>query len=209
MSPVLQIVVASGGAFVSTNLDTFWLLVSVQAHSERGARSVAAGYVAATVLVGFLAWLGSAGLEVLSPRQIDYLGLIPLAMGLYRGWALLRRQSDPVASASWSPTFSGVFAMTLAQSADNFAVLASLFADTRTSLELTVMVTIVVCAIVWSGMAHWVGNHRLVAPRLRRIARFLLPALLIAVGLHLLADTEVDQPEPARIGAASVVRVVA
>jgi len=196
MSPVVQIVGASCAAFASTSLDTFWLLVSLYATSQRGSRGVPAGYLAATALVGALAWLGSSALEILSVRQIDYLGLIPLAMGLYRGWRLFAPQSDRAASPSWNPTFSGVFVMTLSQSADNFAVLASLFADTRKSLELTALVAIGICAVAWSALAHWVGTHRAVAPRLRKIARFLLPVLLIAVGLHLLADTEVDEPLP-------------
>jgi cadmium resistance protein CadD (predicted permease) len=198
MSPVVQIIGVSCAAFVSTNLDTFWLLISLYASSERGSRALTVGYLAATALVGVLAWLGSSALEILSARQIDYLGLIPLGMGIYRGWALFAPQSGQVDSPPpWRPTFSSALVMTLSQSADNFAILASLFADTRASLELTAGIAIAVCAIAWSALAHWVGTHRLVAPRMRRIARFLLPVLLIAVGLHLLADTAVDEPQDA------------
>jgi cadmium resistance protein CadD (predicted permease) len=204
MSPVVQIAGASFAAFASTNLDTFWLLVSLYAESTRRSRHIPAGYLAATALVSALAWLGSAALEILPAREIDYLGLIPLGMGLYRGWALFAPHSDPPASPSWHPTFASVFAMTLSQSADNFAVLASLFADTRASLELTAVVTVAACAIAWCSLAFWVGTHRVVAPRLRKVARLLLPVLLIAIGLHLLADTEVDEPtdaQPPGIGA--------
>jgi cadmium resistance protein CadD (predicted permease) len=196
MLDVLHISAVSLVAFAATNVDNLWLLVALLARGG-APRPIGFGYFAATVLVSCVAWAASAGLEQIPPRWIDWLGIIPIALGLARVREALGPESDDLPP----PRAQGAFALTLSQSADNLAVLASLYADARRSLEPAIFTTVACAALLLCALAVRIAHYpRLQAP-LHRVARRALPFVLVAVGLHLLADTSTDEPDaPSGVG---------
>lgn len=193
-SELFQILSVSVAAFVATNIDVFWLLVALYAEHARTTWAVTTGYVAATILVASVAWAASSVLELMPPHLIDYLGIIPIALGLARARALLSPSGRAERGRVSALPGLGSFALTLSLSADNFAVLASLFADARRSLEPAIFLCVAACAVGWSLAAHWLCRRAPLAGPLRQVSRILLPALLFVVGCHLLLDTATNEP---------------
>jgi cadmium resistance protein CadD (predicted permease) len=199
MLDVLHISAVSLVAFAATNVDNFWLIVALLARGG-APRPIGLGYWTATLFVSGAAWAASAGLEQIPARWIDWLGVVPIALGIARLRDALRPVTEEPAAA---PRAHGAFALTLAQSTDNLAVLASLYADARRSLEPAIFTTIAVAALGLCIVAVRIAHHpRLQAP-LRRVARRALPFLLVAVGAHLLADASTDEPAPPSAAAVS------
>ena len=97
MLDILHISVVSIVAFAATNLDNFWLLVALHARGDR-ATQIAVGFLAATLVVSTAAWAASAGIERIPPQWIDYLGIVPLAMGLMRARDLFRPEVSEAAA---------------------------------------------------------------------------------------------------------------
>lgn len=196
MRALVQIIAVSVAAFASTNFDTLSLLVALHGEARRAAGRIAAGYLSATLLVALLAWAASSGLELLPLRWLDYLGVIPIALGVKRARELWLPKPAAGAQPPHASSALAVATLTLSQSVDNFAVLASLFADTRESLEPVIFASVVACALGLDALARWLAHSAPAARAIRRASRFLLPAALLAVGVHLLMDATTEEPEP-------------
>ena len=192
MSPSVQIVGIATAAFVSTSLDNFALLIGLFAAPDFRPRRVAVGYLVASWAVAAAAWGGSKLVELLPVADLGFLGVVPLALGIQRVFVLLRSPADvakPVPAAGGA----GVSALlTLSQSADNTLVYLALFGDSAKALDPIVFATLVVCAAVCCASALWLARRSPLAGPLRRAMRFVMPFLLIAVGVYVLADTVTD-----------------
>src|SRR5262245_7088720 len=117
MSATIQILAVSVAAFASTNVDALFLLIALYAAAEREALRISLGYIAPTVGVAALAWASSSALEQLPTRWLDYLGVIPIGLGLARARDLVlppRAGAAPPVSVSFRITVLA----TLAQSPD-------------------------------------------------------------------------------------------
>jgi cadmium resistance protein CadD (predicted permease) len=150
--------------------------------------------------------VASSGLEQFPPRWIDYLGVVPIAMGIARARVWFRPPS-PQSEVGLGPQSARTsFLLALSQSADNLAVFASLYADARRALEPAIFLTNGVCSVALCGGTAWLATHPRLEGPLRRLSQRLLPLLLIAVGCHLLLDASTDEPDlaPQRAAPAAV-----
>ncbi len=188
----LQILGMGLVAFVSTSIDNLGVLVAFFAARELDPRSVWAGYLAIAFGVAGAAWAASR-LAVLLPAQyLGYIGIVPLLLGVRSAWQLRRPEPRVVVAP---PKVAGALAValvTLAQSADNLIVYVSLFADSASKLKPTLFAALVGSAAVWCSLGFWLGRRSLLADPLRRVMRFALPVLLMAVGAYILRDTLTD-----------------
>lgn len=130
------------------------------------AASLAASLLALAIPAGYLRWLG----------------LVPVALGV----AMLLRK----ARAEQTPSASGllaVTAVTIANGADNVAVYVPLFA-TRSAGAVAVMAAVFAIALaLWCLGARWLVRHPAAGAPLRRWGPRLVPWLLVALGLWILA----------------------
>lgn len=194
MSEVLITVGVGVAAFVSTNLDNLFLLMAMMKGSSLGARAVVLGYGSAMALVLAVGTLGSYAGDLVADAWLRYLGLIPLAMGVWRLWDL-RRGVDPNAKES-APSQAGgaasVFGVMLANSGDSLGVFTSLMSETSELLVLVIFATALAMSGLWVAAARWLVEHPALAPHLRRLDRYLVPILLLAIGIYILSDTATD-----------------
>ena len=193
MSPAELISIASVTtvAFVATNVDNLFLLVAYLS-AARSSRSVYVGFVAAIVSVLLLGWASQRLDAFLEPSWLRFLGLVPLAMGLYR-LVNGRGGSEAVAEASAGPASAvGVGVVTLTNAGDSLGVFVPLFADSEDRFGALIFAVGVAWALLWCSVARWLESHRSLGGALRTAAPRALPWLLIALGLYILADTPTD-----------------
>jgi cadmium resistance protein CadD (predicted permease) len=212
---MLELAAATGAAavaFVATSLDNLILLVGFFAEESYPRRKVVAGYVAAVLVVGLVAFGVSAAAHRAPHEFLGYLGIIPIGLGVHHAVALvsarrtaggggsgegLARPEKSVAphSATRGVAVSVALVM-LAAGGDSLATFMALFADTRADLAIPVLLAIGGTALIWSGLAAWLVSHPRIVRIVRRFGPYFLPILLIAIGLFILADTPSDVDLP-------------
>lgn len=85
-----------------------------------------------------------------------------------------------------------VAALTIANGGDTNAVLLPLFAETADALVWVLAGTLVAMAVLWFGIAMAIAKQTWVQRTLPRVERWLVPALLIVVGLYIVVNTSTD-----------------
>jgi cadmium resistance protein CadD (predicted permease) len=192
VSEVLIIAGVAIAAFVSTNLDNLFLLMGMLGGSRTHTRDVAFGYGLSMSLVLAVGLAGSYAADWTAQGWLRYLGLIPLAMGLWRLRALLPGNAHEVEATVARTGALPVFSTMLANSGDSLGVFTALMSETAEPLVPVIIATVLAMVCVWAFAARWVVAHPAFGPHLRRLDRFLVPALLIALGLYILTDTATD-----------------
>jgi cadmium resistance protein CadD (predicted permease) len=193
MEEVLEIVGVALTAFVSTNTDNLVLLSMLLGQRGQRGLPVLSGYAAAMAALALLGIAVARLADELPDAALGYLGLIPLAMGLVR---LRRALLPPSAAEAHAPGralgFAGVAVLMLSNGSDTLGVLLPLFAETPEPLTYVIALTVVSASLFWFALARAIGRHPWVRARLVAVERWLVPILLIMVGLYILVDTPTD-----------------
>jgi cadmium resistance protein CadD (predicted permease) len=87
-------------------------------------------------------------------------------------------------------SFLTVTAVTFSNGGDNIGVYTPMFAKYNSIAEITILVTIfMVMTGVWCIAAYYLVNHPLIASKIRRIGHFVLPFILIGLGIYILVGS--------------------
>lgn len=184
---LLAIFAVTGGGFVATNLDNLLILVGlISAGADR--RSALLGFLsAASAVFAFCAVAGALG-GLLNPGLVGYLGIVPLGMGLLLAWRAVRGNAHlPEVSGSGSAFF-----LTLSNSGDSVALFVPLLAETERESVLLLVGTYLVFVLAWAALAHHLVRHPALGRRLGASSRWLLPCIMIGVGVYVLLNTTTD-----------------
>lgn len=181
--------------FASTNIDdlvvlTFLFLASRAAGKPRPWQVVAGQCAGIAVLVASAA-VAALGLVLVPARWVGVLGLVPLAIGLWKLIGAMRRAPGS-GSPSVAAGITGVIGLAIINGGDNIALYAPLFR----SLEMgEVLVTLAVFAGmvgVWCAAAAWLGSHLAAVAAIRRFSPRLTPVVFIAIGAVILARSVIQ-----------------
>jgi cadmium resistance protein CadD (predicted permease) len=176
--------------FAGTHVDDLLLLLSFFAdHNVPRSAIVGGQYIGVTLLLlGGL--LCSEIAVILPPLYLRLLGLIPLAIGLFKLQALFRRHladaNEPPPSSNHGRNMMSVASLTLTSGGDNLGVYLPFFATHSPRARLLIVVVFLFMTAVWCFAAHWLAHHRLLQPVIRRWGSRLLPVVLVLLGLHIL-----------------------
>ncbi|MCU1459325.1 MAG: cadmium transporter [Actinomycetia bacterium] len=182
---VLALIPIAVGAFVATNLDDLVILTALFGSKQLSTAQIALGqYLGIAVLVGVSA-AAAAGLAAVPGRWVGLFGVVPLALGI-RGLVTAEHDEIPVIASS---TF-GVFAVVLADGADNVAVYVPLFSTSAWHMVVYVAVFAVLVA-VWLFLGAFVASRDAVVRLIERWGRWIIPAVFIVIGVVLLVGVVV------------------
>lgn len=187
-------------AFASTDIDDLFLLAAFFADARLRRRSIVMGQylgISALVLVSALAALMALDIPA---GWVALLGLVPLLLGLSKLRALRvsapgieeeseahRFQDQEHHAERWlHSTVLAVASVTVANGADNVAVYVPLFATSFESIA-TYMLTFAVMTGVWCALGYLLVNNRVLGGVIRRSGNVILPIVLIALGIYILA----------------------
>ena len=192
VSDIGLLIAVAAIAFVSTNIDNLLVLTALLAASPMRTLPVLAGYGAASLFVVAVAWLAAGLGDLLDTRYVGLLGLVPVALGLRGLSVVIRGQAD---STTYHPTSAGAWStatVIVPLSGDSIAVYLPLIADTHAALQGAVVITLLTGTIVLAAAARSLVARPSVQSRIGRLGERIMPWLMIAVGVHVLADTPTD-----------------
>lgn len=202
MDSLLSTLAIAIAAFASTNIDDLFLLSTLFVDSEFRTLSVIVGQflgMSVLVLISILAALFTIAI----PRGwIGLLGFAPLFLGINRLWKLLNGGSEKSLTTSNGRDFVGKervrFAwarsevllatlLTVANGGDNLSLYIPLFSVRPGSIPFYASVFALMTAL-WCLFGYHLTSHRLWRDRLKRYGRFVIPFILIAIGLNVLRE---------------------
>lgn len=193
---MLTIVAASAVTFLATSLDNLLLLVGFHTSGTLRRSVIALSYGGAVAVVIALSFVLASAADDALPFSLGYLGLAPILIGIHHGVLAFRTERASEApeegSARTAVGFVSVFATMLANSGDSLLVFTALLGDTRSRLDVVVVLTLLGMTLAWTWIAGWLTAHPRLQEPLKGFARFGLPILLIGVGLYILTDSPTD-----------------
>ena len=193
MPEVVTAVIIATLAFAATNLDILILLVAVMASPDVRKLPVSLGFLCAMAVVVAISLGLGVTLAQLEPGQLRWLGLVPLAVGVFMGGRLLLKgQRGEDRSPSSSAVFWTTLVLTFVHSVDSLVVYGPLFAETKQSNLVAMLCTISILAFGAIFLAVWLTTHPKLRSILQKAAPVAIPVLLILIGTYILLDTPTD-----------------
>jgi cadmium resistance protein CadD (predicted permease) len=172
----------------ATNLDN--LLLVLASARRTGARSAAMVFFGTLAAVIVLAMLISMGVDLVMPRFLAWIGLVPLSMGLYELWPRAAA-GEPEAGIGRSAALSLLFPLA-ANSMDTLLVQTILFSDFSSRYHPAALAGAVGAAGLLAAAAIVILSRQGHAERWMSVAARVRPWLLIAVGVLIFMDTGFD-----------------
>lgn len=197
MIAILTVTVAT---FVGTALDNLLLLTLLRLAGVPG-RQVAAGFLLGSLVILALCAAGTALAVVMPVHRVGLLGVIPLSIGAIGLLAAARRRDSApeVAADGGAGGALGIATTQIASSFDTLAAFLPLFADTVRPQGLVIALGFSVMSVTWLALSGRLARMRGASALIRPFERVVRPAVLVLVGLYILADTptdvELDAPE--------------
>lgn len=192
MLNVFSIVWPAATVFASTNLDDLVVVASFFSEPKARWRNVVGGQFIGMGALVFASALGAIGALTLSRGFIAYLGIAPVAAGLYRLWRVRQpdvRECGPAAHDRRERRLDPITVaiVTMANGADNLSVYVPFFA--KAPSHIMVYVATFACLTgLWCLAGFLLVNHTVFSSAIRRISRVILPIVMIIIGLSLLTD---------------------
>jgi cadmium resistance protein CadD (predicted permease) len=197
MNSMLAIIPVTAAAYVATNLDNFILLVALLGRYRQHTVNVVAGFFVCTLIFAVVAlWIGMAA-NFVPVQYLGFLGFVPVVMGVYE---LIRlRRGGAQVTETEKESFDGakkVFMTTLssqlANGTDTVVVFSVLFIDSVPAADFLTILTIAVMAFIFLCVGVYAVRHPTLSRRIDRYAHRVMPFVLIAVGLYVVANTATD-----------------
>ena len=178
----LGLIGKAAGMFAVTNVDDL-VLLAVFFGQGKAARVVAGQFVGfAAILAASLA--GALGAGLLPDGMVRWLGVVPLLLGVRAAWQAWRREDDePVVATG----VFGVAAVCFANGGDNIGVYVPAFAATGPSGLPGYVVVFLIGLAIWCVAGRFLATRPGVARALARWGHVVLPIVLTALGVLILA----------------------
>ena len=197
MSEILTIIPVAAGAYIATNLDNLTLLIALQARYRNRTWVVSCGYLASTMVLGFIGfWIGTAA-GIVPVEYIGYLGFIPMSIGAVGVVRMLRGNTesgtaDKAIIDSARAVFITTFFVQISNGADTVVTFAALFADSTAATDLLIVFTLAAMAVIFVLIAIYGVRHPALSQWIERNAQRVTPWILMIVGAYIVANTATD-----------------
>ncbi|MBE9178395.1 cadmium resistance transporter [Oculatella sp. LEGE 06141] len=198
-------------AFVATNLDDIVILLlffSQASHSFRRRHVFAGQYLGFTAIV-LLSLPGFFGRLLIPQSWIGFVGLLPIAIGLYQLFRLDRDDEDEVQTVTetgrqqfahlpglgflmslLNPNTYQVAAVTVANGGDNIGIYLPLFASSDVSSLGIILITFYLMMGVLCLAADRLIRQPQLAKMLTQYGNAVVPFVLIGLGIYILIENE-------------------
>ncbi|MGW5108516.1 cadmium resistance transporter [Nocardia sp. NPDC004123] len=181
-------VVTAAAMFVGTNIDNAVVLtvLNVTSRSTGIPRrwQIWAGQFLGVGLIVAVSGLAALGLCAVPVEWIGLLGVVPLSLGI--GMLVrARRRCDRTPPAAGTGLWS-VVGLTVANGGDNISVYTPAFRIMGTADALLTVMVFAILTAAWCSAGMVLIAHRRPAEILRRYSRWMMPVVLIVLGLYII-----------------------
>ncbi|VTZ49939.1 Cadmium resistance protein CadD, predicted permease [Methylocella tundrae] len=200
----LSVASAAAISYGSTNFDNMVVLSAYGARPGYHPSFVRLTFVLVCVTVLAVSLALARAADALPAENIRYLGLIPIGLGGYQLMQLIVSQlgmsragrADELIGEPRGPiglyAYLGFATVLLANSSDSVSVLTPLFADLKPAFVPACFIAAMAVAILMSALAALLARHPVSRSLLEKMAKWILPFLLIAIGALILTDRPAD-----------------
>lgn len=206
---MLETLLVGVGLYASTNIDDIFLTMAFFADRRLGRSAVVVGKFAGIFALSLVSLAAAAFSLVVPAEYVALLGLVPLGLGIHRLWTSRKDDAEgdgggdgiEKAPSAFLAQVGSVAGVTAANGGDNLGVYVPVFARDLSVVPIYLAV-FAAMTVVWCVGGYLLVSHRLVAGTMQRLARVLLPYVLILLGLWILSDAiplVVPSAEPAPI----------
>jgi len=198
LAEAISVMGVTGAAFVSTNLDNLVVLSAYAAKPGYRPLPIKLSFVLVCLLVLVISLALSRAAGVLPADKLRFLGLIPMGLGTYQITRLFLGAADESPDPEISPAASEISAyigfalVMLANSSDSVSVLTPLMADLKPVFVVAGFAAALIAAVAMSALAHLLARHVASKIYLETFAKWVLPFLLVGIGLLILIDKPSD-----------------
>ena len=184
---MLTTLLTSIGAYIGTTIDDLFVLMLLFSQTEDMShrKGILQGQSLGIGVLVAVSLLGAAGLQLLPSWAVGLMGLIPIALGVKEIFAGAKKDKG---SAPVAASILRVALLAIANGADNVGVYAPLFAGYDLGQKLLCILLFAVMTVVWCAMAAVLASQTHVHAILQKYKRVLVPAVLILLGLYILAS---------------------
>lgn len=188
-SRMLATLLTAVASFVSTNIDDIFILMILfaQAQSRRAALRVVLGQYLGIGALTALGILGALGTQVIPSGYIGLLGVVPIALGI-RAWVSAKGDDEGDQTDAQAGCL-GVMLLTMANGADNIGVYIPVFSAYDTSELIVTGLVFAVMVALWCGLGYALISRPAVKGTIAKHQRVLVPAVLIFLGVFILAKS--------------------
>jgi cadmium resistance protein CadD (predicted permease) len=203
----------AAAAFIATNIDNLFVLLAFLAEARERRWPVIAGQYAGSLALVAMSMLLAVWLTHLPDGYTGLLGVLPIGVGLSKVWTWFRtarqRPVSPappravdtagtaahcvgsignVACAPRTSSWWMVACVAVANGGDNVAVYVPLYAGHSNADCAWITGVFFVMTGAWCAGAAWLIRHPLLGAPIRRYGTALLPLILIAIGVSVIAQ---------------------
>lgn len=191
---MMAVILSAIGLFAATNIDDIVVLTVLFVASARGgipAWKIVGGQYLGFITLVVISVVAALGLTIVPDEWVGFVGVVPLAIGIYLLIKGLRRGDEDDDSGIEAGGLFAVAGITIANGADNISLYTPVFRTmSPVDTALTIGVFLVLVA-VWCVVGRAVGTNRRVTELLERVEHWLVPAVFIGLGLYILIESGV------------------
>jgi cadmium resistance protein CadD (predicted permease) len=170
-------------SFAATNIDDIFVLTLFFSQTPRRWPVVFGQYLGFTALIA-ISLAGFFGGRILPHEWIRFFGLVPIAIGIKK---LLVKPDDHLKRGGGVSALD-VALVTFANGGDNIGIYAPLFAISTAAQLIELLVVFYLLLAVWCVVGYFIPRHQAVASALKRCGHWLVPLVLVGLGLYILSN---------------------
>jgi cadmium resistance protein CadD (predicted permease) len=180
-------------AFVATTVDHLIIVTALFTTSRVTGRprptTIIVGQYAGFGAIVAISLVAAAELHAVPDRWVGLLGFVPIGFGVWGLLKLWRRRGSDDAKPALASKATSIAAITFTNGADNIGVFTPLFRSMPIGTAALTAVGFLALVGQWCALGALLGTHRAVVATLGRIHHWLVPLVLIAVGVLILITT--------------------
>ena len=190
-------------AFIATNLDDMFILMSFFARNEFSKVSVVLGQYIGIFMLILISMLAYFFKFIIPPSYIAILGIFPIAIGLNHLLNLKKNSSNGFSnkinytnknalshdnSSISKVNILKVATVTFSNGGDNIGVYAPLFASLTISQIFLTSTTFFVMVGIWCVISYIMVINKIIGYKLQEYGHIILPFVLITIGIGVLTS---------------------
>jgi cadmium resistance protein CadD (predicted permease) len=184
---MLENIITSLLAFVSTNIDDIFILMLFYGRRNQKSINIVLGQYLGIGTLVLVSFVGAAIGSLIDQMYVGLLGLFPIYLALKH--ALQREELDdeiPMRSGAGIIAIAGV---TIANGGDNIGVYVPLLTTMTVAEKVYMVVVFAIMTYVWCMAARYLARHPVVARYLDRFGNIITPLVLFALGIFILWES--------------------